>query len=161
MELCIRALGRLKSTDPKSHVIADYLDRTNRLAPNLGFRASTVESHEVSGNFVGTALKNREGQWLLSRVTERDHVIALDERGKDMESASIANHLARQRDDGAPRLVFLVGGADGHGPEISARANAVWRFGKATWPHMLVRVMLCEQIYRAMTILAGHPYHRV
>ncbi|MEL6379961.1 MAG: 23S rRNA (pseudouridine(1915)-N(3))-methyltransferase RlmH [Pseudomonadota bacterium] len=161
MELSIRALGRLKPKDPKAQMIAEYLERSNRLAPNLGFRACTVDSHEVSGAFTGAQLKEREAQWLLSPLTARDHVIALDERGRDWGSVDIADHLARQRDDGSVRTVFLIGGADGHDPQVTARANAVWRFGKATWPHMLVRVMLCEQIYRAMTILAGHPYHRV
>lgn len=86
--------------------------------------------------------------------------VVLDERGRDLSSEELAMHLARWRDDGVRETQFLIGAADGHGEAVRAAADLVIAFGKATWPHLLVRAMLAEQLYRATTILAGHPYHR-
>lgn len=86
--------------------------------------------------------------------------VALDETGRDLGSAALAAQLARWRDDGVREVRFLIGAADGHDPATRAGADLLLSFGKATWPHMLVRAMLAEQLYRATTIMAGHPYHR-
>lgn len=86
--------------------------------------------------------------------------IVLDERGRDLPSAELAALIGRWRDDGARELRFLIGAADGHDDATRARADLLLGFGRATWPHMLVRAMLAEQIYRALSILDGHPYHR-
>ncbi|MEL7488053.1 MAG: 23S rRNA (pseudouridine(1915)-N(3))-methyltransferase RlmH, partial [Pseudomonadota bacterium] len=87
-------------------------------------------------------------------------IVALDEKGRALSSRQFAGKLAAWRDDGAPEAAFLIGGADGHGPALIDRADVVYGFGPATWPHLLARAMICEQLYRAVTILAGHPYHR-
>ncbi|MCL4152482.1 UNVERIFIED_CONTAM: hypothetical protein GTU68_004712 [Idotea baltica] len=87
-------------------------------------------------------------------------VIALDERGKVKTSPDFADDLARYRDDGRSDLAFIIGGADGIDPQLRARCDASLSFGKMVWPHMLVRAMLTEQLYRAASILAGAPYHR-
>jgi 23S rRNA (pseudouridine1915-N3)-methyltransferase len=87
-------------------------------------------------------------------------LIALDERGDGMDSAAFAGHLARWRDQGVENTIFAIGGADGLSPDLRRKARVRLAFGAATWPHQMVRVMLLEQIYRAATILAGHPYHR-
>jgi 23S rRNA (pseudouridine1915-N3)-methyltransferase len=87
-------------------------------------------------------------------------VVILDARGESMESAALATFLQRARADDRTALCFVIGGADGLAPSLDERARLRLAFGAATWPHQLVRIMLLEQIYRAGTILAGHPYHR-
>ena len=91
---------------------------------------------------------------------EAGRTVVLDETGKDMGSEALAALLGRWRDDGARETRFLIGAADGHDAATRAGADLLLGFGRATWPHMLVRAMLAEQLYRASTILAGHPYHR-
>jgi 23S rRNA (pseudouridine1915-N3)-methyltransferase len=86
--------------------------------------------------------------------------VALDERGDNIDSAAFAGNLGRWRDDQVANTIFLIGGADGLSPELRRKAKLSIAFGSATWPHQMVRVMLLEQVYRAATILAGHPYHR-
>ena len=86
--------------------------------------------------------------------------VLLDERGKDISSERLAETLGRWRDDGIRECRFVLGAADGHSPEERVAADLLLAFGKATWPHLLARAMLAEQLYRATTILAGHPYHR-
>ena len=84
----------------------------------------------------------------------------MDERGRDLKSRELADRIGRWRDDGVQDLAFAIGGADGLSQAVRDRADLLLAFGRATWPHMLVRAMLAEQIYRAQTILSGHPYHR-
>jgi 23S rRNA (pseudouridine1915-N3)-methyltransferase len=87
-------------------------------------------------------------------------VVALDERGKSITSGAFAQQLMRWRDDGRPAASFIIGGADGLDPALAGKADLVLSFSPLTWPHQLVRIMLSEQLYRATTILSGHPYHR-
>jgi 23S rRNA (pseudouridine1915-N3)-methyltransferase len=103
--------------------------------------------------------KAAEGELLLQHL-EDAFVIACDEHGKAHPSRVFAARLARLRDDGVRRLVFVIGGADGLAPEVLARADETLAFGVQTWPHALARAMLAEQVYRAVTILSGSPYHR-
>lgn len=102
----------------------------------------------------------REGRLLLDQVPEGAVVVVLDGRGKAWSSEDLAAHLGWIRDEGARTVAVLIGGADGHAPEVLARADVRLSLGAMTWPHMLVRPMLAEQIYRAWAILNGHPYHR-
>lgn len=102
----------------------------------------------------------REGALLLGAVAKGAEIVALDPLGADLTSDAFAERIGRWRDGGTPELAFLIGGADGHAAEIRTQAAEVLAFGRLTWPHMLVRLMLAEQLYRASTILAGHPYHR-
>ncbi len=104
--------------------------------------------------------RNEEARLLLESIGDRATLVALDERGAEWSSAEFARRIAAWRDGGAPELAFAIGGADGHGEAVIARAAARLAFGRMTWPHRLARVMLVEQIYRAQQILAGHPYHR-
>ena len=106
------------------------------------------------------ALKKREGERLLDQVPDGAVIVALDEAGKALTSAEFAKKLAAWRDDGERDVVFLIGGADGLDVAVRERARLVISFGAMTWPHLLVRGLLTEQIYRAQCILAGHPYHR-
>lgn len=101
-----------------------------------------------------------EDQALLAAVPSGAVVVALDERGRDLASRELAARIEHWREHARPAAAFLIGGPDGHGEAVRARADLVLAFGRMTWPHRLVRVMLAEQLYRATTILAGHPYHR-
>jgi 23S rRNA (pseudouridine1915-N3)-methyltransferase len=107
-----------------------------------------------------TDLIRREGELLLAAVPDKAVLVALDRRGKVLDSAGFARHLGRWRDDGIADLAFLIGGADGHGEPLLEKVSLVVSFGAMTWPHLLARAMLAEQIYRAQQLLAGHPYHR-
>jgi 23S rRNA (pseudouridine1915-N3)-methyltransferase len=107
--------------------------------------------------------KAAEGELLLQHLEDAPgslHVIACDEHGKAHPSRAFAARVAKLRDDGVRRLVLIIGGADGLSPEVLARADETLAFGVQTWPHALARAMLAEQVYRAVTILAGSPYHR-
>ncbi|MBV6633629.1 MAG: 23S rRNA (pseudouridine(1915)-N(3))-methyltransferase RlmH [Alphaproteobacteria bacterium] len=101
-----------------------------------------------------------EAELLSASLPSGAVVIALDERGRELGSRDFASKLANWRDGGRADIALIIGGADGLDPVLKAKADLIWSFGKATWPHMLVRAMLAEQIYRAQTILDGHPYHR-
>jgi 23S rRNA (pseudouridine1915-N3)-methyltransferase len=102
----------------------------------------------------------REGKLLLDSVPPKSVLVALDRRGKVLDSEGFARRLERWRDDSVNDVAFLVGGADGHGEALLKKAALILSFGAMTWPHLLARAMLAEQIYRAQQLLAGHPYHR-
>jgi len=117
----------------------------------------TVEITEVTASPSGTLAESAQ---LLPRLDDAERVIALDERGADMTSTALARQLEGWQDGGCRSVAFVIGGADGLHQAVRQRADILMAFGRATWPHMLVRVMLAEQLYRAGSILAGHPYHR-
>ncbi len=102
----------------------------------------------------------REGELLLAQVPPGSLLLALDEGGKQMDSSAFADRLAAWRDSGRSQLTFVIGGADGHSEAVRRRADGLLSFGAMTWPHMLVRGLLAEQLFRAECILANHPYHR-
>ena len=103
---------------------------------------------------------SREAALIAEKIPDGAYVIALDERGKALKSRSFAQKLSDLADGGARDIVFAIGGADGLDQSLRERADLMLGFGPQTWPHMLVRTMLAEQIYRAQSIIAGHPYHR-
>ncbi|SHI46747.1 23S rRNA (pseudouridine1915-N3)-methyltransferase [Shimia gijangensis] len=152
----ICAVGRLRS-GPERDLLNDYLTRFDRTGRALGLGPATV--HEVEDK-KGGGMSAEAG--LLSGVIPKGAVIcALDERGKLISSPEFATTLGGWRDDGRSDLAFVIGGADGIDPSLRAQADAKLSFGKMVWPHMLARVMLSEQLYRAASILSGAPYHRV
>jgi 23S rRNA (pseudouridine1915-N3)-methyltransferase len=106
------------------------------------------------------ALKEQEGELLLAALPRGAKVIALDETGRDMSSRDFADLLGRWQDDGTQDLAFLIGGADGLSQVARQAADVILSLGRMTWPHMLVRGLLAEQLFRAESILSGHPYHR-
>lgn len=159
MHVLISAVGRAKPS-PETDLVETFLTRANGLGPGLGFQTIALREVEEKKRLEGDQLKAREGELLLNTVPTGGALIALDERGRDLGSEDFAGLLARRRDDGTPALVFAIGGANGHGRDLRGRAEMTLRFGTATWPHMMVRAMLAEQIYRGLTIVAGHPYHR-
>jgi 23S rRNA (pseudouridine1915-N3)-methyltransferase len=105
-------------------------------------------------------LMRREGGLLLQAAPAGALLVALDRRGKLIDSEAFARNLGRWRDDSVPDVAFLIGGADGHAEPLLQKASLVLSFGAMTWPHLLARAMLAEQIYRGQQLLAGHPYHR-
>ena len=103
---------------------------------------------------------DREGELLLKAVPPQSLMVALDRRGRELDSEGFAHRLTRWRDDSVADVAFLIGGADGHGEALLKKCGLVLSFGPMTWPHLLARAMLAEQIYRAQQLVAGHPYHR-
>ena len=155
MRVQICAVGRLRK-GPEITLINDYLDRFGKTGRGLGLGPAHMHEVEDKKGLGMTA----EATLLERAVPNGALVCALDERGPQMPSPDFANLMARWRDQGRQDVAFLIGGADGLDPGLRERADATLSFGRMVWPHMLVRVMLAEQIYRAATILAGTPYHR-
>ena len=153
MKLTILAVGRL-ARSPEVELVKLYVDRATAAGRALGL--GPVEVIEVEAKKPG---KLAEADVLRAHLTDA-HVIACDERGAARASRDFAAEIARLRDQGVRRLVFMIGGADGLDPALVAAANGKLAFGPQTWPHALARAMLAEQVYRAVTILAGGPYHR-
>lgn len=136
--------------------MSDYLLRFDRTGRGLGLGPARVIEVEARG---GSGPK-AEAQVLHRAIPENSLICALDERGDVLDSPDFARRLAGSRDDGIRDMAFVIGGADGIDRELRLQASWSLSFGKMVWPHMLARVMLCEQLYRAAAILAGTPYHR-
>ncbi|MBX3520150.1 MAG: 23S rRNA (pseudouridine(1915)-N(3))-methyltransferase RlmH [Xanthobacteraceae bacterium] len=159
MRLLIAAVGRLKA-GPERELLARYVERANASGKSLSL--APLDIVEIPESVAQGAPKRKadEAKALLAAVPEKAKIIALDERGKNISSEDFANRLARLRDDGAACTALLIGGADGLDETLRKKADIVIGYGAATFPHQLVRILLAEQIYRAVTILSGHPYHR-
>ena len=159
MRLLVIAVCRLKS-GPERDLVERYRERFSDLARKLGFRG--LEIHEIPESRASEAAGRMadEAAAISALIPDNALVVALDERGKPVDSATFAKQLGRWRDESTANVVFVIGGADGLSPELRRKMTTVFAFGTVTWPHQLVRIMLMEQIYRAATILAGHPYHR-
>lgn len=156
MKLMIAAVGRVRQGD-EAPLIEDYLLRCTKAGRNLGLGpASVVEVEDRKAGGIAA-----EASLLKARIPDGAVVVALDERGEGLSSPQFAQRLARWRDAGQRDCIFLIGGADGLSPELRADADMCLSFGPMVWPHMLARVMLAEQLYRAVSILSGSPYHRV
>ena len=152
MELLVIAVGR--SREPGLDALyADYVRRCT-----WPIRLVEVQPRAA---LAPDRLKEAEAKLLLAAAPEGTVMVALDERGRDLSSGDLAQRLGAWRDQGRRNATFLIGGADGLAPAALAAVELRLAFGRQTWPHRLVRVMLAEQLYRATTILAGHPYHRV
>ena len=155
MRILVAAIGRLRAS-PEADLTKDYLARAATAGRALGFKG--VDLAEVEAKPNGDA---RAEAAALYRATPDDaRKILLDERGAEWTSRQLAEKLARWRDDGVAHATFWIGGADGVAQSVKDQADEKLAFGRQTWPHRLVRVMLAEQIYRAVTILGAQPYHR-
>jgi 23S rRNA (pseudouridine1915-N3)-methyltransferase len=159
MRVVIAAVGRLKQ-GPERELAADYRKRAEAVGRAFGLRA--VEIVEIRESRAQDAERRRteESIAIANIIPEQAIVAMLDERGENLDSAAFAALLRRWREDDRPAACFIIGGADGLAQSLRERARLKLAFGGATWPHQLVRIMLLEQLYRAGTILAGHPYHR-
>ena len=153
MRVTICAVGRLRA-GPERELVDDYLTRFDRTGRALGLGPATVTEVEAR-----TGGRTAEAALLSRAIPQGALLCCLDERGEAMSSPAFAALLGRWRDEGRD-AAFVIGGADGIDPELRGRAQQLLSFGAMVWPHMLVRVMLAEQLYRAATILAGGPYHR-
>lgn len=151
MRLWLAAVGRAKP-GPELDLYTQYV---RRLSPPL-----TLKEVEEKRPLPVPERKAREAELLLAAIPAGAVVVGLDERGKSPGSEEFARRLGQWRDTGTADLAFVIGGADGHGDAVRERASVLLSFGAMTWPHMLVRAMLAEQLWRAQAILSGHPYHR-
>lgn len=159
MRLIVISVGRLKQ-GPERELAERYRERFDDIGRKLGFRG--LEVHEIPESRAREAASRiaEEAAAISAAIPAKSVVVTLDEHGNNIDSAAFARHLGRWRDESVANTIFAIGGADGLSPELRRKAKLSIAFGSATWPHQMVRVMLLEQVYRAATILAGHPYHR-
>ncbi len=154
IHLCV--VGRLRR-GPELDLVTDYLNRFDKTGRNLGLGpAQVIEVEDKKGGGMSA-----EADLLLRAAPKGSLLVAMDERGKVMTSPDFAKKLGGWRDMGRQDLAILIGGADGLDPALRTQADFLLSFGKMVWPHMLARVMLSEQLFRAASILSGSPYHRV
>ena len=160
MRLVVISIGRLKQ-GPERELTERYRGRFEDIGRKLGFRG--IEIHEIPESRARDAATRiaEESAAISEAIPAKSVLVALDERGDHVDSAAFARHLGHWRDESVANTIFVIGGADGLSPDLRRKAKLSIAFGSATWPHQMVRVMLLEQVYRAATILAGHPYHRV
>jgi 23S rRNA (pseudouridine1915-N3)-methyltransferase len=159
MRIVIAAVGRLRQ-GPERDLAERYRKRAADLGRSLGLQPfDIVEIRESRADNIERRMIE-ESIAIANVIPERAVTVILDERGENLSSASLAAQLRGWRAEDRPAAVFIIGAADGLAPSLRDAAELAIGFGAATWPHQLVRVMLLEQLYRATTILAGHPYHR-
>ena len=151
MRLWLGAVGKIKP-GPEKTLFEQY---AKRLTPPL-----TLCEVEEKRPLSVPERQAIEAKLLLAALPDKAKLVILDERGKSLTSPALAEVMGKWRDDGVADLAFLIGGADGHDQSIRQKADLILCLGAMTWPHMLVRVMLAEQLWRAQSILSGHPYHR-
>ncbi|WP_377294517.1 23S rRNA (pseudouridine(1915)-N(3))-methyltransferase RlmH [Rhizobium sp. SG2393] len=160
MRVSLFAVGRLKS-GPEKDLASRYIDRFAKAGPAVGLEfGRMVEINESRAGNPETR-KRDEAAELEKILTDQTQLVLLDERGKMIGSEDFAARIGSWRDNGRRDVVFAIGGADGLLPALHDRAAEVLCFGRMTWPHQIARILLAEQLYRATTILSGHPYHRV
>ncbi|MEM9376769.1 MAG: 23S rRNA (pseudouridine(1915)-N(3))-methyltransferase RlmH [Pseudomonadota bacterium] len=153
MHIKLISVGKLKSGAEKD-LVDDYIARFNKSGPQIGFRSLQLISLTSGGGVVA------EGERLLAALPDKSPVIRLDEHGPAQRSLDFAKRLERLRDRGTTELCFLIGGAEGYSEAVRAACPETLALGPQTWPHRLVKVMLTEQLYRAVSLLAGLPYHK-
>lgn len=159
MRIGVHAVGRMKA-GPERELAERYLERFSRAAPALGLEWSGLAETSEGRAREAESRKREEAAGLSAAMRPGAALFLLDEHGRDLASSDFAERIRALRDEGRRDLLFAIGGPDGHDPALRAKADLLLAFGGATWPHQLVRVMLAEQLYRAATILSGHPYHR-
>ncbi len=145
MKILILAIGKCKKNSPEAQLIAEYVKRSD-------WKVEIKEKDNAS--------QEEEARFLQENIPHGAKVVVLDERGENMKSTALAAKFENWMLNGCSEICFLIGGADGHLPSTREKADLLLSFGKLTLPHMLMRAVLCEQIYRAQTIIAHHPYHR-
>jgi 23S rRNA (pseudouridine1915-N3)-methyltransferase len=159
MKMTILAIGRMKA-GPEKELCDDYLTRAKPMGRTCGITALEQRDFPESAYEEPERRREAEAKALTSSLGPRSFTIVLDETGRALKSADFAALLRREIEGGAGEIAFLIGGPDGHAPTTRKAGNLILSLGPMTWPHRLVRVMLAEQIYRAVTIMVNHPYHR-
>lgn len=160
MKIGLFAVGRLKS-GPEKELASRYLERFARTGPAVSLEFGRVTEVNESRASSADTRKREEAGFLEKALGDGALLILLDERGKALDSPAFANLLGKYRDQGKREMLIAIGGADGLDPALYDRADAIVNLGSMTWPHQLVRILIAEQLYRAVTILSGHPYHRI
>lgn len=159
MQVRIIAVGRLKA-GPERDLVARYLDRFQKAGRSQGITQVDIVEIPESRATTDTMRREQEAEAIRRALAKTETWFVLDERGKDQPSDRFAASLRGLLEHSVGLTAFVIGGADGLAPDLRKDAAAALCFGKMTWPHQMVRIMLCEQLYRAVTILSGHPYHR-
>ena len=160
MKIIIASIGRLKSAEEKP-LFDKYLNRSRDIGKSAGVNSIELMEFAESRNRQIEKRKVEESDAIQFALPLPNYLITLDQTGKSLSSAELSKVIQSQRSLNAKNLVFVIGGADGLSSNILAKSQLKLAFGSMTWPHQLVRIMLVEQIYRAFTILNGHPYHRI
>ena len=158
MRITILAIGR-SQPGPERDLTDRYIQRIGQLSKPLGLNCRVRELPQSRRSRAAERIAE-EGDALEAANSDRAKRVVLDERGRSLSSLELASRAGTWRDTGADEIVFILGGPDGVAADLVARADLVLAFGKLSWPHQLARAMLAEQIYRVLTIWAGHPYHR-
>ncbi len=159
MKLILGAVGRLKA-GPERDLTSRYEDRARAACRSVGLTGLDMRETDESRARRPDDRKAEEARALEAFLTAGARVVALDERGRNITSEAFAADIGRARDDGVSAYALLIGGPDGLDEAIRQRAALTVAFGAMTWPHQVVRALAAEQLYRAITILSGHPYHR-
>ncbi len=159
MRMTIAAVGRMKA-GPERELADRYIDRLKKAGLSLGLDYQGLAEHPESRLATAPERKRDEAQRLVASLPEGAARIVLDETGRLMTSEAFAEALANFRDGGRRDLGLLIGGPDGHDESMRGNSDLVLSLGRMTFPHQIARILLAEQMYRAVTILAGHPYHR-
>ena len=159
MRISLAVIGQMKS-GPERELVDRYLDRFSKVAPSVGLDFRGVRETGESRARDAPTRKREEARNLIGTDADNARILLFDERGKPLTSPEFAALLARWRDEGAKTMLALIGGADGLDETLRERADRIVSFGAMTLPHQLARVLAAEQLYRAATILSGHPYHR-
>jgi 23S rRNA (pseudouridine1915-N3)-methyltransferase len=158
MRIVVVAVGRLKQ-GPERDLVERYRKRAADAGRKLGLQFDLIEIRESRADS-GERRMIEESIAIANVIPERAVSVILDERGENISSASLADHLQEWRLETRPAAVFIIGAADGLAPTLRGTASLTLAFGAVTWPHQLARIMLFEQLYRAVTMMSGHPYHR-
>lgn len=159
MQLSLVAIGKLKDASERS-LFDRYAKRINGISGPLGFSKLTVREFSESQAKTTDLRKRQESELVCSAISNVECRVALDERGKTYNSVEFSKWMMRQRDQGLSPLAFVIGGPDGHDQSVMELSTHTLSLSPLTLPHGLARIILAEQVYRAMTILSGHPYHR-
>ncbi|NNF78708.1 MAG: 23S rRNA (pseudouridine(1915)-N(3))-methyltransferase RlmH [Rhizobiales bacterium] len=160
MRITVCAVGRLKRA-PEAELCSDYLARAEKLGRQVGLSKAEIIEVPESQNAQADARKAQEATALEAKLSPGALVICLDEHGQNVDSKEFSKIIKNAADSGTSELAFLLGGPDGLSQHLVSSAARTLCFGRMTWPHRLARVMLLEQIYRAVTLMVNHPYHRV
>ncbi|PVB60711.1 23S rRNA (pseudouridine(1915)-N(3))-methyltransferase RlmH [Labrenzia sp. 011] len=159
MRFTLSCIGRMKAGADKD-ILDRYLDRARKSGRGLGITDVILNEMPESRAQRSEDRKAEEARGILAALQTGARLVVLDENGRNLSSPAFSRTLETWKNDGVPDIVFAIGGADGHGGEVLARADLRLALGAMTWPHQIARILLAEQIYRAMTIQSGHPYHR-
>ncbi len=159
MRVSIAAIGKLK-TGPEKLMADDYQKRIEVLGRKAGITSLKINEWSESQGGSAKQRMDDEAQILWAAVPQSALCLVLDERGQSHSSEGFASLIRKQADQGVSDLLFMIGGPDGHAPQTREKANGLIALGPMVWPHRLVRIMLLEQIYRSVTMMVNHPYHR-